>query len=113
MYFFFICLKSLDSMLDLISESTVEFAAKKKKKFEIISNMDILMTFIIHSMDIYLSLMMWNSLHITTFQLLNVHCQKQEFRDFPSSPVVTNLPANAGDTASIPDPGRSHLLWGN
>ena len=46
-------------MLDLISESTVEFAAKKKKKnIEIISNMDILMTFIIHSMDIYLSLMM-------------------------------------------------------
>ena len=27
--------------------------------------------------------------------------------------VVNNLPAYAGDTGSIPDPGRSHILWGN
>ena len=24
-----------------------------------------------------------------------------------------NLPANAGDTGSIPKPGRSHMLWSN
>ena len=24
-----------------------------------------------------------------------------------------NLPANTGDTGSIPGPGRSHMLWGN
>ena len=30
-------------------------------------------------------------------------------RDFPGGLVVKNLPANAGDTGSIPDPGRSHV----
>ena len=34
-------------------------------------------------------------------------------RDFPGSPVVKNLPANAGDTGSIPGPGRFHMPWGN
>ena len=28
---------------------------------------------------------------------------------FPGGSVVKNLPANAGDTALIPDPGRSHM----
>ena len=32
---------------------------------------------------------------------------------FPGGSVVKNPPANAGDTGSIPDPGRSHVLWGN
>ena len=32
-------------------------------------------------------------------------------RGFPDSSVVKNLPANAGDTGSIPDPGRSHMPW--
>ena len=32
---------------------------------------------------------------------------------FPRGSVVKNPPANAGDTGSIPDPGRSHMLWGN
>ena len=30
-----------------------------------------------------------------------------------ASLVVKNLPANAGDTGSIPDPGRSHMLRSN
>ena len=30
--------------------------------------------------------------------------------DFPGGPVVKNPPANAGDTGSIPDLGRSHVL---
>ena len=28
---------------------------------------------------------------------------------FPGGTVVKNLPANAGDTGSIPGPGRSHM----
>ena len=32
---------------------------------------------------------------------------------FLGGSVVKNLPANAGDRGSIPDPGRSHILWGN
>ena len=34
-------------------------------------------------------------------------------RDFPSGPVVKNLPANAGDTGSIPDLGEFHVLQSN
>ena len=34
-------------------------------------------------------------------------------RDFPGDAVVKNLPANAGDTASSPDPGRSLMPWSN
>ena len=30
-------------------------------------------------------------------------------RDFPGGAVVQNPPANAGDTGSIPGPGRSHM----
>ena len=33
--------------------------------------------------------------------------------DFPGGTVVKNLPANAGDTGSIPGPGRSHMLQGS
>ena len=33
-------------------------------------------------------------------------------RDFPGA-VVENPPANAGDTGSIPGPGRSHMLLSN
>ena len=32
-------------------------------------------------------------------------------RDFPGGAVVKNLPANAGDTGSMPGPGRSHMPW--
>ena len=33
--------------------------------------------------------------------------------DFPGGAVVKSLPANAGDTGSIPGPGRSHMLQSN
>ena len=33
--------------------------------------------------------------------------------DFPEGTVIGNLPANAGDTGSIPGPGRFHKLWSN
>jgi len=32
---------------------------------------------------------------------------------FPGGSVVKNLPVNAGDTSSIPDPGRSHMSQSN
>ena len=38
---------------------------------------------------------------------------KSSQQDFPGGSLVKNLPANAGDTNSIPDPGRSHTPWGN
>ena len=34
-------------------------------------------------------------------------------RGFPGGSVVKNLPANVGDTGSIPGPGRSHVPWSN
>ena len=34
-------------------------------------------------------------------------------RDFPGATVVRNLPASAGDTGSIPGPGRSHMRRSN
>ena len=37
--------------------------------------------------------------------------QKKQDWGFPGASAVKNLPANAGDTGSIPGPGRSHLLW--
>ena len=33
------------------------------------------------------------------------------YLEFPSGPVVKNLPAHAEDTGSIPGPGRFHMLW--
>ena len=33
--------------------------------------------------------------------------------DFLGGPAVGNQPANAGDTGSIPGPGRFHVLPGN
>ena len=33
--------------------------------------------------------------------------------DFPGGSVDENLPANAGDTGSIPGPGRFHMPPGN
>ena len=34
-------------------------------------------------------------------------------RDFLGGAVVTNPPANAGDTGSSPGPGRSHMPQSN
>ena len=36
-------------------------------------------------------------------------CSRLKFRGFPGGSVVKNPPANAGDTGSIPDLGRSHM----
>ena len=34
-------------------------------------------------------------------------------RGFSGVSVAKNLPANAGDSGSIPDQGRSHMMWSN
>ena len=34
-------------------------------------------------------------------------------KGFPGGPVVKNPPGNAGDIASVPSWGRSHMLQGN
>ena len=38
--------------------------------------------------------------------------RKKNVRNFPGGPVIRNLPANSGDTGSIPDPGRFHVPQG-
>ena len=35
------------------------------------------------------------------------------WRDLPGGPVIKVSSANAGDTGSIPGPGRFHMLWSN
>ena len=47
------------------------------------------------------------SVAISTFS------SKNECRGFPGAAVVKNPPANAGDTGSIPGPGRSHMSRSN
>ena len=48
------------------------------------------------------------------FQLhLSLLSKDASDRDFPGSPGVKNLPANAGDTGSISGQGRYDMLWGN
>ena len=39
--------------------------------------------------------------------------KKHTYMDFPGGAVDKNPPVNAGDTGSIPGPGRSHMLWSN
>ena len=38
---------------------------------------------------------------------------KKRSRGLPGGSLVNNPPAKAGDTGSIPDLGRSHMLQGN
>ena len=44
------------------------------------------------------------------FIAIQSHLKKQE-RAFPGGAVVKNPPANAGDTGTIPGPGRTHMPW--
>ena len=41
---------------------------------------------------------------------IKIRAKINETWDFPGGAVVKNLPANAGDTGSIPGLGRSHML---
>ena len=47
------------------------------------------------------------------FYVRRILTQLTKRQDFPGGAVVKNPPANAGDTGSIPDPGRSHVPWSN
>ena len=38
---------------------------------------------------------------------------KVNLADFPGGPLIQNPHANAGDSGSIPGPGRSHMPWGD
>ena len=38
---------------------------------------------------------------------------KDNVRGLPGGSVVKNPPASAGDTGSVPDPGRSHMPRSN
>ena len=42
--------------------------------------------------------------------LISEESMKRWMESFPGGSVVKNAPANAGDTGSSPDPGRSHVL---
>ena len=46
-------------------------------------------------------------------ETLKLKLKKKKLRDFPCGAVVKNPPTNAGDTGSIPGPGRSHMPQGN
>ena len=48
--------------------------------------------------------------HLTPVRMAII---KKSTGGFPGGAVVKNPPANAGDTGSSPDPGRSHMLWSN
>ena len=61
---------------------------------------------------------MENKRHLATFGKNEINYdvwikKKQNNQDFPGDPVVENPPANAGDTGSIPGPGRFHMLHSN
>ena len=46
------------------------------------------------------------------YALISVY-EKERYWDFPGGTVVKNPSANAGDTGSIPGPGRSHMPQSN
>ena len=53
----------------------------------------------------------WKDKHLNLLELST--WKETASGDFPGGAVVKNLPANAGDTGSIPGPGRSHMLQSN
>jgi len=48
---------------------------------------------------------------VSTWALMQLFIKQSS--GFPSGSVVKNPPASAGDTGSIPDPGRSNMQWSN
>ena len=50
---------------------------------------------------------------VFTFAVIVIFSSKTFIWDFLGGIVVKNLPANTGDTGSIPGPGRSHMLRSN
>ena len=44
---------------------------------------------------------------------VSLTCDKTRKTGFPGVSVINNLPINAGNIGSIPDPGRLHMTWNN
>ena len=55
----------------------------------------------------------WSGLPLPSPKDDYVAIKMQWHWSFPGGSVVKNLPANAGDTGSIPSPGRSHMPQSN
>ena len=69
---------------------------------------------IIINLHIYIRIFSWACLYRTQTNigaLLNL--KKKPLVGFPGGSVIKNLPDNAGDMGSNPDPGRSHMLRSN
>ena len=49
--------------------------------------------------------------HLYCICQILLHPTLKDIQDFPSAPGVKNLPANAGDTGLMPDPGEFNVLW--
>ena len=51
----------------------------------------------------------------TSYSTTKLQCgiDKSNLQGFPGGAVVKNPPGSAGDTGSIPDPGRSHMPRSN
>ena len=62
--------------------------------------------------QIYLQSRLCSWTGLTPYCLLFISTEKSDARGFPGGSVAKNLSANAGDTCSIPDQGRSHMPWG-
>ena len=54
----------------------------------------------------------WPARHCQADAYTQTHIESQT-QGFPDGSVVKNPPAPAGDTGSIPDRGRTHILRGN
>ena len=56
----------------------------------------------------------WKTNTLTHMVVYTVsHLSSGRGTDLPRGPAVKNLPAKAGDTGSIPGPGRFHMPWDN
>ena len=51
--------------------------------------------------------------YITFREVMGPETDQEWEAGLPGGSLVKNPPANAGDTGSIPDPGRSHMPWSN
>ena len=57
--------------------------------------------------------MKYMHVYIHTYTNIYIYIKNEVILGFPGGTVVKNPPANAGDTGSIPGPGRSHMPRSN
>ena len=79
--------------------------------------MCIYMCIYISDLMIYISLFYHLMIYIYVYIYVCIYIYISDLmictQNFPHGPVVKNLPANAGDTGSVPDSGRFYLPGGN